>query len=99
MRKGLITTNDQKPTGQGEAQKLNIITTGIIPNAVPQPESKGTDLSKMLTTHDLKDAMDVKIGEPVDTGANNKQAGRGTGIVGGIPAVAPAGKKSGLPRK
>ena len=75
MRKGLVTTNEQKPTGQVEPQKLNIITSAIIPNAVPQPEPKGTDLSKMITTHDIgdevilrempRDKVDVEVGKPI----------------------------------
>lgn len=66
MRKGLIiTTNDQKSTGPIEPQKLNIITSAIIPNAAPQPEPKGTDLSKMITTHDLEDKVEVKLDEPI----------------------------------
>lgn len=86
MRKGLITSNDQKPTGQGEPQKLNIITSAIIPNAVPQPEPKGTDLSKMITTHDIGDEVilrevdkvEVEVGKPIPFGDTEpkKKAGR-----------------------
>ncbi len=74
MRKGLVTTNEQKPTGQGESQKLNIITSAIIPEAKPQPEPKGTDLSKMITTHDIGDEVilrevdkvEVEVGKAID---------------------------------
>ena len=90
MRKGLITTNDQGANPQPVAvpRKLNIITSAIIPNAKPQPEPKGTDLSKMITTHDIgdevilrevpRDRVEVKIGEliPLDESEPKKKAGR-----------------------
>jgi len=88
MRKGLVTTNDQEPTGLVEPQKVNIITSAIIPNAVPQPEPKGTDLSRMITTHDIgdevilretyRDKVDVEVGKPIplDEAEPKKKAGR-----------------------
>jgi len=51
--RNVITTNEQKPTGPIEPQKLKIITTAIIPDAPKiAPPIVGTDLSKMITTHD-----------------------------------------------
>ena len=48
--RNIITTNDQKPVAPVEPQKLNVITTAIIPNVVPQPEPVGDGFSKMITT-------------------------------------------------
>lgn len=55
----MITTNEQGPTGQGQEQKLNVITTAIIPDAPKvAPQTEGTDLSKMITTHDEPNPAD-----------------------------------------
>ena len=92
MRKGLISTNDQKPnppTELAEQPKLNQITTAIIPEASKNvQEQKGTDLKTMITTHDIgdevilrevpKDNVEVKVGEPIplDKPEPKKRAGR-----------------------
>ena len=90
MRKGLITTNDQKPnppTELAEPKKLDIRTTAIIPEAPKdQPEPKGSDLGKIITTHDIgdevilrevpKNNIEVKLNEPVELAEPKKKAGR-----------------------
>ena len=92
MRKGLITTNDQKtnpPTELAEQPKLNQITSAIIPEASKNvQEQKGCDPGKIITTHDIgdevilrevpKDNVEVKIGEPIplDEPEPKKRAGR-----------------------
>jgi hypothetical protein len=48
----MITTNDLKEPAKVEPEKLNVITTAIIPNAEPRPEPKGDGFTKMITTHD-----------------------------------------------
>lgn len=58
--RNILTTNEQKPTGPVEPQKLGVITTAIIPEKTkPDPEPKGTDLGKMITTHDERDVEDM----------------------------------------
>ena len=84
----MITTNDSKPTGNIEPKKLRTITTAIIPNAQPRPEPKGTDPSKMITTHDMgaknrgakeaahADAEDVKAPSPSQNEGGGKKGKR-----------------------
>jgi hypothetical protein len=48
----MITTRNLKSPATVEPQKLNIITTAIIPNATPQPAPVGDGFAKMITTHD-----------------------------------------------
>lgn len=51
----MITTNGNQPTAKAEPKKLNQVTTASMPKAEPKPEGwrpKGSDLSKMITTHD-----------------------------------------------
>lgn len=74
--RNILTTNEQKPSGPVEPQKLNIITSnapdkeaeakgrpkGVIPFVIPKLEGwhpEGTDLSKMITTHDERDVEDM----------------------------------------
>ncbi len=98
MRKGLVTTNEQKPTGQGEPRKLNIITSAIIPEAKLQPEPKGTDLNKMITTHDIgdevilreEDKVDVEMGKPIPLDEPKRKIVDGPGYIH---------KKAGRPKK
>jgi hypothetical protein len=62
MRKGLfLTTNDLPEPAKVEPEKLNHITTAIIPDAVPQPEPKGDGFKKMITTHDESPDFDRDI--------------------------------------
>ena len=77
--RNIPTTNEQKPTGPVEPQKLKIITTAIIPEKTkPDAEPMGTDLSKMITTHDERDVEDMSKGEsiPLDEPEPKKKAGR-----------------------
>jgi len=56
--RNVLTTNEQKSTGPVEPQKLTVITTAIIPDAPKiAPPIVGTDLSKMITTHDEPKAL------------------------------------------
>jgi hypothetical protein len=49
----MITTNGYNPVSKSEPKKLGIITTANIPSAPKdQPAPKGSDPSKMITTHD-----------------------------------------------
>lgn len=64
--RNVLTTNEQKPTGPVEPKKLNMITTAIIPE-VPKVAGPivGTDLSKMITTHDERDVEDMSKIDPI----------------------------------
>jgi len=58
----MITTNSRavEPTEPGEPKKLGIRTTGQLPTPEPEAITKGSDLSKMITTHDMDDGRDVE---------------------------------------
>lgn len=48
----MITTNDHVNPATVEPKKLGIRTTEQIATQVSEPVTRGTDLSKMITTHD-----------------------------------------------
>ena len=56
----MITTRNLKQPAKVEPQKLNIITTAIIPNAVPQPATVGDGFAKMISTHDEPKKFDAQ---------------------------------------
>ena len=64
----MITTNSRavEPTEPDELKKLGIRTTGQLPTPEPEAITKGSDLSKMITTHDERDVEDMSQDEPVD---------------------------------
>jgi hypothetical protein len=66
-----LTTNDLKPTAPVEPEKLNQITTAIIPERTkdPAPEAKGDGFAKMITTHD-----EPKVRVEVDPNAGPGEA-------------------------
>jgi hypothetical protein len=54
----MITTNDHINPAKVEPRKLGIVTTAQQPMPEPEPITRGSDLSKMLTTHDERDVED-----------------------------------------
>jgi len=98
--RNVITTNEQKPTGPLEPQKLKIITTAIIPDAPKvAPPIVGTDLSKMITTHDepKKDAADILYESDMDYAV--KAAQRVDEDFKADTKETPLAKKPGRPKK
>jgi len=57
----MITTNSRsvEPITPAEPRKLGIRTTGQLPNPAPEVITRGSDLSKMITTHDERDVEDM----------------------------------------
>jgi len=55
----MITTNSRsvEPITPAEPRKLGIRTTGQLPTPEPEQITRGSDLSKMITTHDEPDYL------------------------------------------
>lgn len=56
----MITTNDHVNPPAVEPRKLETRTTGQLASPAPEPVTRGSDLSKMITTHDERDERDVE---------------------------------------
>jgi hypothetical protein len=58
----MITTNSRaaEPIAPAEPKKLGIRTTAQLPTPEPEPITRGSDLSKMITTHGMDDERDVE---------------------------------------
>jgi hypothetical protein len=54
----VITTNAHINPAKVEPKKLGIVTTAQLPTPEPEPITRGSDLSKMITTHDERDVED-----------------------------------------
>lgn len=77
----MITTNDHTDPATGEPKKLGIRTTAQLTEQPTEPTTRRSDLSKIITTHDVDNMMGAlgykRIEQPDETATKKGKGKKG----------------------